>query len=92
MSQQPANHLLLLLALLPTLAAAELRVAGLDEELERNVRAYASIATEACDAEERVIRRRFRTLEAETRKALEPFGYYSFPGAERELLAGIARC
>lgn len=62
--------------LLPTLSAAELSVTGVDGELERNVRAFATIGSEPCDAETWLIRRRFRGLESEARKALEPFGYY----------------
>ncbi len=56
--------------------AAELTVAGVDGELERNVRAFATIASEPCDAEAWLVRRRYRALESEAKKALEPFGYY----------------
>ena len=70
-------HLLLASLLLPSLAAAELGISGVDDDVERNIRAFASLASEPCDADERVIRRRFRALESETRKALEPFGYYN---------------
>ncbi len=62
--------------LLPSLAAAELAITGLDGELERNVRSFAALASESCDAEDWRVRRRFRSLEKETRRALEPFGYY----------------
>lgn len=75
----PSNvpfRLLLVALLLPPLAWAELTIEGVDQDLERNVRAYAAIASEPCDADERLIRRRFRTLEKEVRTALEPFGYY----------------
>jgi translocation and assembly module TamA len=58
------------------LVAADLTVSGLDRDMERNVRAFATIASEPCDAEAWLVRRRFRTLEAEVQKALEPFGYY----------------
>ena len=69
-------RLLLVALLLPSFASAELTVSGVDQDLERNVRAFAAIASEPCDADERLIRRRFRTLEKEVRTALEPFGYY----------------
>jgi len=69
-------HVVLLLLLLPTVVVAELTVSGVDREIERNVRTYVSLASEPCDAEPWRIRRRFRTVEADTRKALEPFGFY----------------
>ena len=65
-----------LLLLVPALAVGELVVSGVGDAIERNVRAYVSLAEEPCNAEAWRIRRRFRTLEQETRKALEPFGYY----------------
>jgi translocation and assembly module TamA len=68
--------LLLAALLLPTVVVAELHITGLDGSLERNVRAFATIASEPCDAEAWLVRRRFRTLETEARKALEPFGFY----------------
>ena len=68
--------LLLVILLTPTMVMAELTITGVDNELERNVRAFSTIATEPCDAEEWIIRRRFRTLEFETRRAIQPFGYY----------------
>ena len=76
MPNKLSSRLLLAALLLPSVVLAELTVAGVDEELERNVRAFAAIAAEPCDADERLIRRRFRTLEKEVRTALEPFGYY----------------
>ncbi len=65
-----------LLLLLPTPVAAELAISGIEGELERNIRAYLSIASEPCDAQPWRIRRRYRALETEIREALEPFGYY----------------
>lgn len=62
--------------LLPVAGRTELVVQGIDGELERNVRAFVALADEACDAEDWLIRRRFRNLAQEARKALEPFGYY----------------
>ena len=56
--------------------AAELEISGIEGELERNVRAFASLSGEACDTEEWLIRRRYRKLASEARKALEPFGHY----------------
>ena len=72
---------------LPAVAQAELDVVGVDGELERNVRAFAALDGEPCDAEDWLIRRRFRALENEARKALEPFGYYD-PDIEARLEFG----
>jgi len=63
-------------ALLPSFACAELVVSGVDDELERNIRAFASLDDEPCDAEDWLVRRRFRALEKQAREALEPFGFY----------------
>ena len=57
--------------------AAELEVSGVSEEVERNIRAFATIASEPCDAELWLIRRHYRDLDSEVRKALEPFGFYN---------------
>ena len=62
---------------LPSLAEAKLDISGVDGELERNVRAFVSLDDEPCDAEEWLVRRRYRALEKQAREALEPFGYYS---------------
>ena len=63
-------------ALLPATARPELVVSGVDGELERNVRAFVSLEDEPCDAEQWLVRRRFRALERQARESLEPFGYY----------------
>ena len=76
-----------LLALVPVRTRAELVIEGLDDELAKNVRAYVGLATEPCDAESWVIRRRFRLAESEARTALEPYGYYS-PTVQSELVTG----
>ncbi|MDH3305662.1 MAG: autotransporter assembly complex protein TamA [Gammaproteobacteria bacterium] len=55
---------------------AELRVDGVSDELARNVVSYVSLASEPCDAEPWLIRRRYRAIASEARSALEPFGYY----------------
>jgi translocation and assembly module TamA len=65
-----------ILVLMPPTLLADLVVSGVDSELERNVRAYVSLADEPCDAETWRVRRRYRSIETETRKALEPFGFY----------------
>jgi translocation and assembly module TamA len=65
-----------LVLLLPTATFAELAISGVGDELERNVRAYVALAEEPCDAESWRIRRRYRAMEKEAIKALEPFGYY----------------
>ena len=76
MSAKPLTCLSLVILLLPSMVAAELAITGIDRELEENVRAFATIASEPCDAEAWLVRRRFRALESEARKAIEPFGYY----------------
>ena len=76
-----------LLALVPVRTCAELVIEGLDDQLAKNVRAYVGLATEPCDAESWVIRRRFRLAESEARTALEPYGYYS-PTVQSELVTG----
>lgn len=68
--------LLFLLPLLTSLAYAELIVDGVDDELQRNVRSYISLANEPCNAENWLVQRRFRAIDAEIRTALQPFGYY----------------
>lgn len=61
---------------MPGLLRAELAVSGVEDEIEENVRAYVSLASEPCDAEAWRVRRQYRAIESETRRALEPFGYY----------------
>jgi hypothetical protein len=73
MSNAKLTYLPLVALLLPSLVMADLTISGLDRELERNVRAFATIAEEPCDAEAWLVRRRFRTLESQVRKAIEPF-------------------
>ena len=75
--RQRPGLVLLVCMLLPSAGVADLQIRGVDDELARNVRSYATLATEACDAEQWRIRRRFRTLETEVKSALEPYGYYS---------------
>ena len=74
--RHPACLLLSPLLLLVSLAHAELIVEGIDDELARNVRAHVSLASEPCDAEAWLIRRRFRAVTKEASAALEPFGFY----------------
>jgi len=62
--------------LLASIARGELQIEGVSEEVSRNVRSYVALASEPCDAEAWLVRRRFRAVETETRTALEPFGYY----------------
>jgi len=71
------RRLPLALLLLPSICAAELTVSGVDQDLERNIRAFVSLAGEGCDTEDWLVRRRFRGLETEAREALEPFGFYN---------------
>ena len=71
------RRLTLALLLLPSIGAAELAVSGVDQDLERNVRAFVSLAGEDCDTEDWLVRRRFRNVESEAREALEPFGFYA---------------
>lgn len=64
------------LLLLASLVRGELQIEGVNDEIARNVQNYIALANEPCDAEAWLIRRRFRTVEAEIKAALEPFGYY----------------
>ena len=72
---------------LTSLADAKLDISGVDGELERNVRAFASLDDEPCDADEWLLRRRYRALENQAREALEPFGFYS-PSITTSLTTG----
>lgn len=65
-----------LLLALPIAGWADLEIAGVDTELERNIRAFVALTDEPCDAEPWRIRRRFRAVETEVSEALQPFGYY----------------
>ena len=78
MQTTPTKTVLLATLLLASgSAVAKITIDGVDSELESNIRAYASLEGEPCDAPVWLIRRRYRTLEREAREALEPFGYYS---------------
>ncbi len=68
--------ILLFALLLASVGQTELIIEGVDAELQRNVRSYVALASEPCDAESWLVRRRFRAIEAEARTALQPFGYY----------------
>jgi translocation and assembly module TamA len=70
--------------LLASFASAELHIEGVEDEIARNVRSYVALASEPCDAETWLIRRRFRKVEADVKAALEPFGYYD-PVIEKTL-------
>ncbi|MGB5626369.1 MAG: POTRA domain-containing protein, partial [Woeseiaceae bacterium] len=70
--------------LLASLARGELRVEGVSDEIARNVQNFVALASEPCDAETWLVRRRFRAIETEVRSALEPFGYYD-PTIEKTL-------
>ena len=76
---------LLVLLLQASPALGELVVDGVNDELARNVRSYVALASEPCDAEAWLVRRRFRAIEANVRSALEPFGYYD-PVIEKTLV------
>lgn len=80
-----SGTVLLSLLLVAALARGELQVAGVSDELADNVRNYVALASEPCDAEEWLLRRRFRKIEAEAKAALEPFGYYD-PTIEKTLV------
>lgn len=77
--------LLLLLFLAASFARAELRLKGVDDAIAHNVESYIGLAAEPCDADSRLVRRRFRKVDTEVRLALEPFGYYD-PIIEKTLL------
>lgn len=73
-----AAALLAASALLGTSAVrAELEIVGIGGDAADNIRLFSPLADEPCDAEDWRIRRRFRTLAADAREALEPFGYYA---------------
>ena len=74
-------------SLFPAGVQAELDLVGVDGELARNVLAFVALGDEPCDAEDWLIRRRFRALQNEARKALEPFGFYD-PDIEAQLEFG----
>ena len=76
---------LLLLLFLASLARSELQTQGVSDDIARNVQSHVALASEPCDAEAWLIRRRFRNLETEVRTALEPFGYYD-PVIEKALV------
>lgn len=73
------------LLLVASLARGELRVDGVSDEIADNVQNYVALASEPCDADTWLVRRRFRALETEVRSALEPFGYYD-PTIEKTLV------
>ncbi|MEM9209195.1 MAG: POTRA domain-containing protein, partial [Pseudomonadota bacterium] len=72
---RPLTRLLLLT--LATASYADVRIEGVDGELARNVRLFTALSDEPCDAPYWRVRRRFSRLAADTRRALEPFGYYN---------------
>jgi translocation and assembly module TamA len=72
---------------LPSPAEATLEIVGVEGDLERNVRAFVTLDDETCDAEEWLVRRRYRALEKQAREALEPFGFYQ-PSIRSELSTG----
>lgn len=76
---------LLTLLFLTTLARGEVQIHGVSDEIARNVRSFLALASEPCDAEAWLIRRRFRNVEVDVRTALEPFGFYD-PVIEKDLV------
>ncbi len=82
--QSRVTSLLVFLLLTASWARAELQVNGVNDNIARNVETYVGLAAEPCDADSRLIRRRFRKVEVEVRSALEPFGYYD-PTIEKTL-------
>ena len=85
--RHPASLFLLPLLLLFSSAHAELVIEGVDGELARNIRAHVSLASEPCDAQTWLIRRRYRSVSTEVKAALEPFGFYE-PIIEASLETG----
>lgn len=83
---RPSSRIALLpLLLLASLAMGELQIEGVSDDVARNVQNYVALASEPCDAETWLVRRRFRAVEAEVKSALEPFGYYD-PTIEKTLV------
>lgn len=56
--------------------APEVRLAGVEGEMQRSVRAHLSLAGEPCDAPRWRVRQRFERARAEIARALRAFGYY----------------
>ena len=82
---RPANPRWLLAAGLLALTAGvagaavepvTLRIAGLNEALERNVRAMLTMARQPSDARKDIIELAAKRATDEIRTALQPFGYY----------------
>ncbi len=67
----------------------EVSIEGLDEERQRNARAYLGLADEPCDAPQWRIRRRFASAEEEIARGLRAFGHYR-PQVEKTLTRGEA--
>ncbi len=67
-------------------AAVEVRVEGVDEEAERNIRAFLQIVRLSADDDVRAdrVRRAHRRAPEQIREALEPLGYYR-PQVDSEL-------
>ncbi|MBT8086560.1 MAG: autotransporter assembly complex protein TamA [Gammaproteobacteria bacterium] len=84
MTRSCVSFSFLTLLLVALEAKSDLQIEGVDDELTRNVRQYVALAGEPCDAEEWLVKRRFRSADAEVRAALEPFGYYN-PTIEKTL-------
>ena len=73
-----ASALLFSSATAHAVTVGEVRILGLDEEMENNVRVSLSLVDAAGqDVSNRRIGYLVRAAEAETREALEPFGFYS---------------
>lgn len=57
-------------------AYAELRIEGLDSELEANLRALSPLATTACDSARWRVERLYREADQNMRQSLRALGYY----------------
>lgn len=74
---KPIRCVWFLLIVLPSIAVSELKVTGVDGALKQNIELFVALSTEPCDAEAWRIQRRFRNVERETRRALQPLGFYN---------------
>lgn len=73
-----------ILLLLPAIAAAELDIAGVDKELEANIRILSPLSSTPCDSARWRVERLFRDAGDDTREALRALGYYT-PVIEKSL-------
>ena len=72
----PVSAVLALCLLAPVSASAEVKIAGLDDELATNVQLLLPLSGSACDSARWRIERLFRDADKSIHEALEALGYY----------------